>query len=253
MLDWNLIEITCLGTDITILVVLVNSNAFEHSLDVSEVDWVGQDLFVLFVNRNNLDFIIHDGHQLVVGFIEELDLVHWVSEGVTVKGFAWTDVPDDYCVFIIDSSYWSQVELIERKGQILNQNLVQFQSMQERHLVEIPNDDISLESHVSFLARGNVVSTFTYCDSRDLIVMSSEEILSPADNVSDDNCWTQRVDEVFVHGVQYHSINYLACEADDCLYLQLLFHNWLSINIQINLFIGLSINILDSKCLPLFY
>ena len=115
---------------------------------------------------------------------------------------------------------------------------MQFQSVKERHLMEVPNDDICLESHMGLLAWSDVVAALAHCYGGNLIIVSSEEVLGPADDVSDHNCRSERVDEVFVHGMQDHSVDDFACEADDGLNLQLLFHNWLLINIQINLFIS---------------
>ena len=115
LLNRDLIKISSLGADVAEVVVLVNGNALEDSLDVAKVDRVSEHFFVLLVDGNNLDFIVHNCDQFVIWFIEKLDLVHWVSEGVAVKGFARTDVPDDDRVFVVNSADWSQVELIEWK------------------------------------------------------------------------------------------------------------------------------------------
>jgi len=45
--------------------------------------------------------------------------------------------------------------------------------MHEWSLFEVPDDDISLESHESLLSWGNVFTRFRHSDDWDLVIMSS--------------------------------------------------------------------------------
>jgi hypothetical protein len=100
-----------------------------------------------------------DGHQLVVGLVVELDLVGDVhADGVTTDSFARINLPDNELVVIL-STERCQVLLIRGEGKTLNENLVESKVMDWLEFIEVPDDDLGLESHMSLLTTGNVFST----------------------------------------------------------------------------------------------
>ena len=62
-----------------------------------------------------------------------------------------TYVPNDEHVVVL-STDGSQVLLVHGERETLNEDLVKLEPVNEGQTVEIPNDNVSLESHVCFLA-----------------------------------------------------------------------------------------------------
>jgi len=62
------------------------------------------------------------------------------------------------------------------------------------------------------LSTCNVLSSVRDDDDGDFVVVTAEELLCSADNVSDHDGGAQREDEVLVVGVQDKSIVHLACK-----------------------------------------
>lgn len=87
--------------------------------------------------------------------------------------------------------------------------------MEHRHGVEIPDDDISLESHVGLLSRGNVLAGSRDGDHTNVIIVSSEELLSSSEGVSDDKGGTEGEDDMLIIRVEDESTVNLALESDD--------------------------------------
>jgi len=156
-----------------------------------------------------------DGDKLVVGVVEEFDLVGNVhADVVPDKSFTALDVPDNQLVVVLATER-SHVALISGEGEILNQNLVQLESVEHRHGVEIPDNDISLESHVGLLSRGDVLAGSGDGDHANVIIVSSEELLSSSEGVSDDKGGTEGEDNMLIIGVEDESTVNLALESDD--------------------------------------
>jgi len=93
-----------------------------------------------------------DSKALRRGVVEECYLVcdihtHWVSN----KCFAALNIPDNERVVVL-ATEGSKVLLIMGEGKTLDKHLVQFQSVHHLQGVEVPNNDISLETHMSLLS-----------------------------------------------------------------------------------------------------
>lgn len=71
---------------------------------------------------------------------------------------------------------------------------MEFETMHESTILEVPNDNICLESHESLLARSDVFARFGDCDDGDLVVVPSQECLRTRDYVSDDYRGSKRID-----------------------------------------------------------
>jgi hypothetical protein len=148
--DFN--DIACLGAKVGESVALVNYASRKDALDVAHVHIRVLNLLGYEVDVPDLDAVVVDAEQLSVSVVEEPDLVGGVSpDWVSADSFSGLDVPDNQLVVVL-SSERSEVALIERRGERLDQNFVQFQALDGLQRVEVPDDDISLESHVSLLA-----------------------------------------------------------------------------------------------------
>lgn len=64
--------------------------------------------------------------------------------------------------------------------------------------IEVPDDDISLKALVGLLAGSNVLACVGDDDNGDLVVVTSEELLCSANNVSDHDSGTKREDDVLI-------------------------------------------------------
>lgn len=156
-----------------------------------------------------------DSDELIVGVVEEFNLVgHVHADRVSDKSFTAFNVPDDQLVIILPTER-SHVLLIGREREILNQNLVQFESVEHGHGIEIPDNDIGLESHVGLLSRGDVLAGSRDSDHGNVIIVSSEELLGSSEGVSDYEGGAQREDNVLIIGVKDESTVNLALESDD--------------------------------------
>ena len=59
-----------------------------------------------------------------------------------------------------------------------------------------------LESHVGLLSRSDVLSALGDSDHGDVVIVSSEEVLLPGDDVTDDDGGSEWEDDVFVVWVE---------------------------------------------------
>lgn len=97
---------------------------------MSHVDILVENLLGDEVNIPETESIVVDGDQLIVGVVEEFDLVSDVhSNVVSDKGFTGLDVPDNKLVIVLATER-SHVALISGEGEILNKNFVQLESME---------------------------------------------------------------------------------------------------------------------------
>ena len=69
-----------------------------------------------------------------------------------------------------------------------------------------------LEALEGSLATGNVLSSVRDNDHRDLVVVPTEELLRPADDVSDNDGGSQRENDVLVVWMENQSFVHLACK-----------------------------------------
>lgn len=84
--------------------------------------------------------------------VEEANLVgNILANRVSNQGFASLDIPDDERVIVLTSER-GKVLLVEAEIQRLDQHLVQLKPVNDLKGIEVPNDDISLETHMSLLA-----------------------------------------------------------------------------------------------------
>ncbi len=78
------------------------------------------------------------GHQLIVTVVIEADLVDDIDAGgVAAKTLAGGDLPDDQPLVVL-AAEGGEIELVVGEGQALHQHLVQFESVQQRQLLEVP-------------------------------------------------------------------------------------------------------------------
>jgi len=92
---------------------------------------------------------------------------------------------------------------------------VQFESVEHRHSVEIPDDNVGLETHMGLLSRGDVLAGGGNSDDRDVVIVTSEELLSSSKCVSDDEGSSEREDNVLIIGMEDESTVYLALKSDN--------------------------------------
>jgi hypothetical protein len=85
---------------------------------------------------------------------------------------------------------------------------MQFQPIEKRSGLEVPNYDISLETHIGLLSTGDILARRGNFDDCDLVVMSSEETLRTGQNVPHHDCRSQRENQVFVVRVQQKTPTY---------------------------------------------
>jgi len=193
----------------------VDSNAGVVSLDLSHVDVLVENLLGDEVDVPESESIVVDSDELVVGVVEEFNLVSNVhTNGVTNEGLAGLNIPDNELVIILATER-SHVAFVSREGEILNEDLVQFESVEHRHSVEIPDDNVGLETHMGLLSRGDVLAGGGNSDDRDVVIVTSEELLSSSKCVSDDEGSSEREDNVFIIGMEDESTVYLALKSDN--------------------------------------
>jgi hypothetical protein len=139
-----------------------------------------------------------DGNELLVGVVEESDLVGDVhANSVSADSFA-TDSFPDYELVVILATERSQVLLVVGERQTLDQHLMHLESVHHLKRVEVPDDDVRLKALVGFLSTSDVLSCVGDNDDRDFVVMASEELLCSANNVSDDDGRAEREDDVLI-------------------------------------------------------
>jgi hypothetical protein len=107
-----------------------------------------------FINRHNLDSTFKQTHEFVVSIVEKSDLLNNVSVRTSVQSLPSLNVPDNEHIFIVNTSLRSQILFISRKTQTLNEHFVQFEPMKHGLRLEVPDDDISLQTLMGFLATG---------------------------------------------------------------------------------------------------
>lgn len=112
----------------------------------------------MLVDGEDLDARVENGDHFFVGAVEEGDLVDGVAVGGSVEGLAGFDVPDDEHVFVVDASEGGEVEFVVGEREGLDEDLVELEAVDHGALLEVPDDDISLEAHVSPLSGGNVLA-----------------------------------------------------------------------------------------------
>ena len=69
-----------------------------------------------------------------------------------------------------------------------------------------------LKALVGLLSRSDVLSGVGDNDDREFIVVASQELLSPADDVSDDDGGAQREDQMLIVRMQNQSLLHIACK-----------------------------------------
>jgi hypothetical protein len=80
---------------------------------------------------------------------------------------------------------------------------MKFKAVQQLEVDKIPDDDICLETHVSFLSAGNELSGGGNGDDGDFVVVASEKALGACDDVPHYDLIADWVDEVFIIGMEY--------------------------------------------------
>jgi hypothetical protein len=88
----------------------------------------------------------------------------------------------------------SQVLGIEGEGKTYDGDLMELKPVFEAPLIEVPDDHISLETHKSLLAAGDVFAVRRDSNYRHLIVMTTQESLLAGEDMADDDSRAERVD-----------------------------------------------------------
>lgn len=157
-----------------------------------------------------------DGNQLLVCIVEESDLVGDIhAHSMSADGFPTLSFPD-YELVVVLATERCQVIFVVGERETLDQHLMHLQTVLQLQGIEVPDYNISLKALVGFLATSNEFSSVGDDDNGDLVVVTSEELLCSANNVSNDDRSTQRENDVLVVRMQYQSLVDLALEADDC-------------------------------------
>lgn len=157
-----------------------------------------------------------DGDQLLVGVVVEGNLIGNIHAYiVTADSFSTLSFPDNELVVVLAAER-RQVLFVVGERETLDQNLVHLQTVLQFQGIEVPDDDISLETLVGLLATSNEFARAGANNDGDLVVVASEELLCSANNVSDDDCSAQREDDVLVIRVQNQALVDLALEANNC-------------------------------------
>jgi len=155
-----------------------------------------------------------DGNQLGVRLIVELDGISGVSAYlVSAECLSSGNIPNDESVIVLATKR-CEILLIVRESKALNQDLVELKALNNLKGIKVPNNDVSLEAHVCLLTTGNVFPCAGNSDHRDVVIVTSEELLSSGDNVSNDDGCTEGIDDVLVVGVKSQSVNDLTLEAN---------------------------------------
>lgn len=156
------------------------------------------DLFLDEIAVPGSDAVVVDCKAFVRSLVEELDLVGSVhSNGVSNERFSTLNIPDNERVVIL-TPQGGEVLLVGGETETLDEYFVQLKSMHHLKSVEIPNNDVSLEAHVSLLTRCNVLSSLSNFNNRDIVVVASEELLGPRNNVSNHQSCSKGIDNVLV-------------------------------------------------------
>lgn len=193
----------------------VNGDASVVTLDLAHVDVLVENLLGDEVDVPEAESVVVDSDELVVSVVEELNLVSNVhSDVMSDKGFAALDVPDDELVIVL-ATEGGHVALVSREGQVLDEDLVQLESVEHGHRVEVPDDNVGLESHVGLLSGGDVLAGVGDGDHADVIIVSSEELLGSREGVSNHEGGAEGEDNVLVIGMEDESTVNLALESDD--------------------------------------
>jgi len=140
------------------LIIRGDGNALVDTFDLTHVDVLVQNLLVNKVHSPDADTVVVDSDKFLVSVVVESDLVGDVhADTMSDNSFARLDFPNDKLVVVL-SAKRSQELLVLGEVEILDEHFVQLKAVQHRHGVEVPNDDISLESHVGLLARCDVLA-----------------------------------------------------------------------------------------------
>jgi hypothetical protein len=134
------------------LIIRGDGNALVDTFDLTHVDVLVQNLLVNKVHSPDADTVVVDSDKFLVSVVVESDLVGDVhADTMSDNSFARLDFPNDKLVVVL-SAKRSQELLVLGEVEILDEHFVQLKAVQHRHGVEVPNDDISLESHMGLLA-----------------------------------------------------------------------------------------------------
>lgn len=122
--------------------------------------------------------VVVDGEAFAGRGVEEGHLVgdvhaNWVSN----EGLSTLDIPDNERVVILTAQR-GEILLVETEGKRLDKHLVELESVNHLQGVEVPDDDIGLESHVSLLTGGNIFASVADLDYGDVVVVTPQELLS---------------------------------------------------------------------------
>jgi len=148
----NLNDVTGSSSQQSVRVIGSDGDALVDSLYLAHVDVLVEDLLLLEIDSPDADTVVVNGDELLVGIVEESDLVsHVHADTVSDNSFAGLDIPNDQLVIVLAAER-SQILLVLGKMQILDEHFVKLEAVQHRHGVEVPNDNVSLESHVGLLA-----------------------------------------------------------------------------------------------------
>jgi len=119
---------------------------------LSHVDVLVEDFLVNKVDSPDADTVVVDCDEFLVGVVEESDLVGNVhADSVSNNSFSRLNFPNDKLVVVLSAKRCQKL-LVLGKVEILDEHFVQLEAVQHRHGVEVPNNDIGLESHVGLLA-----------------------------------------------------------------------------------------------------
>jgi len=175
----TLLEQMVLGTNTLVKVVLkidahnvtglcTNESIFiirgDAAANVLSFNLIGEDLGVLDLLSNKVEVPVADskvvnGDTLGSSVVVEANLVGNVhTNGVSNDGFAAFNLPNDESVVVLSTERCQELVSMA-EGQRLNEDFVKLKSMHHLESVEVPNDNVSLEAHVSLLTSGNVFTS----------------------------------------------------------------------------------------------
>lgn len=100
-----------------------------------------------------------NSQQFGVRPVEESNFVGYIIPSwIATKSFSSCDIPDCDCVVVLTTQR-RQILLILRESQVLDQNFVEFQFLHDFESVEVPDDDIGIETHVCLLPTCDVFAS----------------------------------------------------------------------------------------------
>jgi len=134
---------------------------------------------------------------------------------MSTDGFSTVCFPD-YELVVVLAAERCQVLFVVGERETLDQDLMHLQTVLHLQGIEVPDYYISLKALVGFLTRSNVLACVGDDDNGDLVVVTSEELLCSANNVSDHDRGAEREDDMLVVRMQNQSLVDLALEADNC-------------------------------------